>query len=82
MRPLLTFGIGMIARVLAMLAEHFSRWVFQQVSEGSEAGLDLLGELYQFCLWFLRMMASRLGGRRHRHHEEYDDELEAGYYPG
>lgn len=48
MRQSVLFGIGVLARFLAMLAEHFAQWIFDQTSQGAEAGMDLLGGIWEF----------------------------------
>jgi hypothetical protein len=78
--PLMTFGIGLTARFVALLAEQFAQWVFHRVSEGAEAGFDLLAELWHFCRWFLRSTAGDFCGRSGRYRSDYEEEWQPGAY--
>ena len=80
MQPMLTFGLGLTARVVALLAEQFAQWVFHRVSEGAEAGFDLLAEFGRFCRWFLRSTAGEFCGRRGRYPDDYEEEWQPGMY--
>jgi hypothetical protein len=71
MTPFFKFGIGMLARLVGIVADNFARWTFQQVSEGADAGMDLLTDLWDFGQSLLRMLASQLCGRPMRRY--YDD---------
>jgi hypothetical protein len=76
MRQLLAFGIGMLARFVALLAEHFARWLLHQIRDGKEAGADLLSELRDFGEWFLQMLAGQLCRRPARQFNGYESEYD------
>ena len=80
MHTLLTFSVGLAARVVALFAEEFARWVFHRVSDGAEAGFDVLAELWHFCHWFLRSTAGDFCGRSGRYRSAYEEEWQPGMY--
>jgi len=80
MDQLFTFGVGMIARFVGLLAEHFAQWLLHRIRDGREAGADLLAELSQFGEWFLQMLAGQLCGRPANHFDRYEEEYQPRYY--
>jgi hypothetical protein len=82
MPPFLKFGLGCLARLLGMVAEQWAQWLFHQVSTGAESGLDLLAESWQFCQWFLRMLAGQFSGRSRPQYDDYGEEMRPGLFPG
>lgn len=80
MRTVLTFGVGLAARIVALFAEEFARWVFHRVSEGAEAGFDLLAEFWHFSRWFLRSSAGQFCGRSGRYGNDLEEEWQPGMY--
>jgi hypothetical protein len=79
MRMLLKLGTGMLARFLGMLAEHLAQWLFHQVSEGAGDACSVT-QLQQFARWFLKMLAGQLCGRSRHHLDQYEDDLQPGFY--
>ena len=80
MQLLWKLGIGISARFLGMLAEHFAQWVFHEVSEGAETACESLSDLLQFGRWFLKMLAGQLCGRSRPRFEGYGGEFHPDYY--
>jgi hypothetical protein len=75
------FTIGMLARVLGLIADHFAQWLLHQVSSGGEHGLSFLDDVWEFGQALLRMLAEQFGGRSRPRYAEYGDDLHPGLYP-
>ena len=80
MHLLLKLGAGVLARFVGMLAEQFAQWLFHEVSEGSDDPTRSLSELCHFGRWFVRMVASQLGGRQRRQFDGYEEEYQPDFY--
>ncbi len=81
MSPFLKFTLGMLARTLGLVAEHFAKWLFHQVSDGAQYGLGFLDDLWEFGQALVRMLAEQFGGRSRHRDADYGDDLHAGLYP-
>lgn len=82
MPPFIKFTIGLAARTLGLVAEHFAQWLFHQVSSGAECGLGFLDDVWEFGQALLRMLAGQLSGRRSsRRFDDYGEDLQSGLYP-
>jgi hypothetical protein len=78
MNQFVKFTAGMLARMLGIVAEQFARWTFRRVSEGADAGLDLLSDFWEFAEWLLQTIAGQLSGRPIRHYDDYEEEWQRG----
>jgi hypothetical protein len=76
MRRLLMFGLGLLARLLALIAGHYADWLFGRASEEDDRGVDLLHDLGRFFRRLVTMTARRLTGRNGDRHYDYEEEQE------
>jgi hypothetical protein len=79
MHSFLTFGIGVVARFISLLAEQFAQWLFEEVSEGAEGVAHSFSALWDFMESFVRSLAGHLSGGSRRRFEEYE-ECQPRYY--
>lgn len=71
MNVAITVGVGLLAKFLAMLAEHLAEWLLHRVSEEVEARKEFVEEVWDFVSWFFKSFAGGLCGRsRNLFHEE------------
>lgn len=80
MRLLLKLGSGVLVRFVGMIAESFALWIFHEVSEGAEDSGESLADIWSFCIWFVRRLASQLCGRGGRQFDEYGEEHEPAFF--
>src|SRR5262245_43254786 len=78
MHSFLTFGIGVAARFVSLLAEQFAQWLFQEVAEGADEVAHSFSQLWEFVQSFVRSLAGNFC-RRRRRFDEFE-EYQPGYY--
>lgn len=77
MKDVWAFWIGMLARLVGVIAERYAGWLFGKIGDGAELGLDLLDDIGEFFHSMLQWAASQLCGRRTF---GYDEEWRPGLH--
>jgi len=56
------FGLGFLAHLVSVLADRYSRWIWNQLADGAEATFDFLESLWDFGHWLVEDLAGRWYG--------------------
>lgn len=75
MKDVVAFSIGVLARLVGLIAERYAGWLLHKVSEGAELGIDALTDLREFMQWLLHSAASQLSGGRGYAYGDYEDQF-------
>jgi hypothetical protein len=58
----LMFGLGILARVVSVLADCYSDWIWRQLAEGVEATFDVIADFWEFSCWVSEELIGRWCG--------------------
>lgn len=75
MRQFTTFTIGLLARLVSIIATLYGDWLLRKILAGTEH-FDFLRDLKRFFRWLLTRLADWLCGRRSGYEDDgYEAEL-------
>jgi hypothetical protein len=69
MSQTMSFFIGMLARLVSLLASHYADWLLHKVAEGTDEVIGFLCEVREFAQWLVGALAEQLCGRRQRSYD-------------
>jgi len=63
MNKWLIFATGLLARLVAVVAEFYSDWLLNKLASGGEALWDFYDDVRDFADWLIEVVAGRCCGR-------------------